>query len=137
MKEHSDNIDPAEATPELCDVYQVDEHAVEEVRLRLERTDTVEDAAFFSAFADPTRLRILRALAERDLCVCDLASIADVSQSAISHQLRFLRGLGIVDFERQGRMAVYSLASSDAARVLGCRSEADAEPTAFRGDTRR
>jgi ArsR family transcriptional regulator, lead/cadmium/zinc/bismuth-responsive transcriptional repressor len=72
---------------------------------RTERT-----AAIFSALADPTRIRILEALGMRELCVCDLAEIAGISQSGVSHQLRTLRDLGLVAFRREGNRAVYRLA---------------------------
>lgn len=71
----------------------------------------------FAALSDRTRLRILAALAAEPLCVCDLAEVARVSQSAVSHQLRVLRDLRLVSFERDGRRAVYRLAD-DHVRVL-------------------
>jgi DNA-binding transcriptional ArsR family regulator len=60
--------------------------------------------------ADPTRFRILDSLAHEDLCVCDLAELAGVSQSGVSHQLRLLRDRGLVTFRRDGQRAVYRLA---------------------------
>ena len=64
----------------------------------------------FSALADPTRFRILDALSLEELCVCDLARVTGVSQSAVSHQLRVLRDLDLVSYRREGRRAVYRLA---------------------------
>lgn len=71
----------------------------------------------FSALADPTRLRILDALAAEELCVCDLAAVCGISQSGVSHQLRLLRDGGLVAFRRDGNRAVYRLAD-DHVRVL-------------------
>ena len=64
---------------------------------------------FFSVFADYTRVRILSALAISELCVTDLSRILDINQTTVSHQLRFLRGAGIVKACRQGKIVFYSL----------------------------
>jgi ArsR family transcriptional regulator len=58
---------------------------------------------------DPTRVRLIYALAQRELCVCDLAAVLGLSVSAVSHQLRLLRGLRLVKYRREGRLAYYSL----------------------------
>ncbi|HEX4913149.1 MAG TPA: metalloregulator ArsR/SmtB family transcription factor [Vicinamibacterales bacterium] len=63
----------------------------------------------FSALADPTRVRILDVLSHGELCVCDLAAVLGLSQSAISHQLRVLRGIRLVRPRREGRIVFYSL----------------------------
>lgn len=67
-------------------------------------------AEFFSALADPSRLRLMSALAHRELCVCDLAAAVKVSESAVSHQLRILRSQRLVKYRREGRNVYYSLA---------------------------
>jgi len=69
-------------------------------------------AETFSAMGDPTRLRLLFALANEELCVCDLSSLLGVSVSAVSHQLRLLRGLRLVKCRREGRLSYYSLDDS-------------------------
>ena len=74
-------------------------------------------AELFKALADPTRLRILRALAGQEMCVCDLAQLAGVSESAISHQLRQLRQLNLVSNRRSGPILYYRLAD-DHVRAL-------------------
>jgi DNA-binding transcriptional ArsR family regulator len=63
----------------------------------------------FRALGDPTRVRILDALSHGELCVCDLAAVLKLSQSAVSHQLRLLRGLRLVRPRRDGRMVFYAL----------------------------
>ncbi len=69
------------------------------------------DASVFQALADPTRLRLLYALgSDAELCVCDLAHVLGLSVSAVSHQLRLLRTLGLVCYRTDGRMVYYSLA---------------------------
>ena len=66
-------------------------------------------ADVFKALGDPTRLRIILALQMGELCVCDLAEVLAMSQSAISHQLRVLRGLHLVRNRRAGKEVFYSL----------------------------
>ena len=72
----------------------------------------------FRALADPTRIRILLALSREHLCVCDLAEVAGVSESAVSHQLRMLRDLRLVEWERDGKRAVYRLADDHVRDLL-------------------
>lgn len=66
-------------------------------------------AELFAALGDPSRVRILAALAAQELCVCDLAATVGISESAVSHQLRHLRSLGLVSSRRQGRLVYYAL----------------------------
>ena len=75
-------------------------------------------AALFSAMGDPTRWRLLEALGIEECCVCDLAQLTGVSQSGVSHQLRVLRGLGLVAFRRDGNRAVYRLADEHVRGLL-------------------
>ena len=71
---------------------------------------TVEQVAeTFRILGDPTRVRILDALAGWDLCVCDIAALAGITDSAVSHQLRLLRGMRLVRPRRAGRQVFYSL----------------------------
>lgn len=94
-----------------CDTRIIDSAAVERVTAsgasdeRVNRTTTI-----FSALADPTRFRMLDALAREELCVCDLAEVAGISQSGVSHQLRLLRDRGLVAYRRDGQRALYRLA---------------------------
>lgn len=68
-----------------------------------------ELADFFKVMGDPTRLRILWALDQQELCVCELAELLDMTVSAISHQLQSLRGAKLVKSRRQGKHIFYSL----------------------------
>ena len=63
----------------------------------------------FRVLGDPTRVRILDALAHGELCVCDLASRVGISESAVSHQLRLLRGMRLVRSRRAGRLVFYAV----------------------------
>lgn len=67
-------------------------------------------AEFFSALADPHRLKLLSALAQQELCVCDLAAAVKMGESAVSHQLRVLKSQRLVKYRRQGRNVFYGLA---------------------------
>ncbi len=66
-------------------------------------------AEFFALLGDANRLRILSALASQELCVCDLAAVVKMSESAVSHQLRSLRAMRLVGYRKQGRNVFYSL----------------------------
>ena len=66
-------------------------------------------AEFFRLLGDANRLRILSLLAKQNLCVCDLAVLLDMSESAVSHQLRTLRSLRLVSYQKQGRKVFYRL----------------------------
>ena len=95
---------------DICSTEVVDLKKVEMVSNSLP-TDLENQsmADMFKALSDPTRLRIVQALALEELCVCDLAALINVSISAISHQLRMLRNLKIVKFRKSGKMVFYSL----------------------------
>jgi DNA-binding transcriptional ArsR family regulator len=87
-------------------------------------------ASWFDTVADPTRARILQALAlASELCVCDLALLLDLSVSALSHQLRLLRERGAVTRRKAGRIAFYSLADEHVRHVLADALAHMAEPT--------
>ena len=80
------------------------------VQARLLASTTVESVAdVFKLLGDPTRVRIVDALSHGERCVCDLASLIGISESAVSHQLRLLRAARLVRARRSGRLAFYSL----------------------------
>ena len=95
---------------EVCDLVQIDLTRVRKIRAALVQPEAVQGLAdTFSALGDPTRVRILDALSHGELCVCDLAAVLRLSQSAVSHQLRLLRGQRLVRPRREGRMVFYAL----------------------------
>lgn len=95
---------------DLCDVELFDPERVTAAREQMLPDDQVEDlSSIFQCVGDPTRIKILRALMSSELCVCDLAQVLGISVSAVSHQLRTLRGLNLVKYRREGRMAYYSI----------------------------
>ncbi|HHY25311.1 MAG TPA: winged helix-turn-helix transcriptional regulator, partial [Desulfitobacterium dehalogenans] len=75
--------------------------------LSLDRATKLAD--LFKTLGDPTRVRIMDALAKAEVCVCDLAELLGLSQSATSHQLRVLRSSNLVKYRREGKMVYYSL----------------------------
>jgi ArsR family transcriptional regulator len=93
-----------------CDVVFVDEEKVKAVEKRLAANGHIYQLTeTFKLLGDPTRVKIILALKEEELCVCDLASLLGVSRSAVSHQLRLLKNLKLVKFRRDGKIAYYCL----------------------------
>ena len=102
-----------------CEETEVHEGTVEQVRSQLPQDEVLYDLAeLFKIFGDSTRVKILYALLEAELCVCDIAKLMDVSQSAVSHQLRVLKGSKLVKFRREGKTLYYSLADEHVFRIL-------------------
>lgn len=116
-EEMSDN----DSTLDVCTVNEINPEAVAFVQARALPENTIERVSrLFSALADPTRLKILHALTvTKELCVCDLAVLAELSVSAVSHQLRLLRDRDLVHARRDGRMVYYSLADGHVATLMG------------------
>ncbi|MDD6456797.1 MAG: metalloregulator ArsR/SmtB family transcription factor [Lachnospiraceae bacterium] len=95
---------------ECCDCTQVHDDIVSEVTSQLPDDEILYDLAeLFKVFGDSTRIKILYALSERELCVCDISELLGVSQTAISHQLRVLKGAKLVKYRREGKNVFYSL----------------------------
>ena len=97
-----------------CDLLCLDlPHAESLRRTRLSETEATALAEGFRAVADPTRLTIATALRDGgELCVCDLSWIVERAQNLVSHHLQALRRAGLVDYRRDGKMALYSLTAS-------------------------
>lgn len=93
-----------------CEVHCIHFQEVSEAQQDLLPEETVYRLAeTFKALADPTRVKLINALQSRELCVCDLAAVLEMGQSAISHQLRVLRNLRLVKFRKEGKVIYYSL----------------------------
>jgi len=100
-------------------IHTVNPKTVSAVKRRMRPNETmVRLADTFSALGDPARAKILYALAQEELCVCDLAEVVGVTESAVSHQLRILRALGLVKYRRDGRVVYYSLADDHVRSLL-------------------
>lgn len=80
-------------------------------------------AEFFGILADPNRMRLFSALASQELCVCDLAALTKMIQSAVSHQLRLLKAMRLVSYCREGRNIYYSLVDHHIIDLYRCAAE--------------
>ena len=100
-----------EDTDATCEVQCLHPEAVARAKAAIPDARCVNEAsALLKAVADPTRLRILAALSASELCVCDIAASLPLSESATSHQLRFLREARLVTHRKEGRVVYYQLA---------------------------
>lgn len=104
---------------ECCDVYETHEELVKAVNSKMPEEDELYDLAeLFKVFGDSTRIRILFVLFESEVCVCDLAQILNMTQSAISHQLKILKQSKLVNGRREGKQVFYSLADEHVRTII-------------------
>ncbi len=105
-------------TSDRCEVHAINPEKVAEVKRRLLDDEVYADLAqTFAALADSNRAKIIYALLEQELCVCDIACVVGISESAVSQHLRLLRSLRLVRQRRDGRMVYYTL-NDDHIRTL-------------------
>ena len=98
-----------------CDERLVHLDNVRQLQLEILPMDEAQRRAeLFNVLADPNRLRLLSVLAKQELCVCDLAAGLKMGESAVSHQLRVLKSMRMVNYRKEGRNVYYSLADSQA-----------------------
>lgn len=103
---------------EACEFIHVHEELVKAVNDHMPEERVLYDLAeLFRVFADSTRIRILYALFESEMCVCDIAQVLGMTVSAISHQLRVLKQARLVKYRREGKTVFYSL-SDDHVRLM-------------------
>lgn len=94
----------------LCDCEVIHGDLVEHVKTKMPKEDELYDLAdFFKVLGDSTRVNIMWALDESEMCVCDLAVLLNMTKSAISHQLRSLRQANLVKYRKEGKVVFYSL----------------------------
>lgn len=104
---------------EQCEFIHVHEDVVKAVNEKMPDEEQLYDLAdFFKVFADSTRIKILYVLLCSEMCVCDLAQILNMSQSAISHQLRTLKQMDLVRNRREGKTIFYSLSDGHIKTIL-------------------
>lgn len=95
---------------EKCSINCIHEEVLRKVSQSLPQEETLYDLAeLFKVFGDTTRVKILCALFESEMCVCDIASLLNMTQSAVSHQLRVLKSAILVKYRRDGKIVYYSL----------------------------
>ena len=100
-----------------CDV--IHEDIVNDVKGKMQpKDDYIQLASLFKLFGDGTRVQILHALEQSEMCVCDLAVLLGVTKSAISHQLKALRLAGLVKFRREAQIVYYSLADDHVKEII-------------------
>lgn len=104
---------------ERCEVNEVHRDLVERVMADMPDEDMLfELSELFKVFGDSTRIRILYALYEAEVCVCDLAEVLKMSQSAVSHQLKSLKTARLVKSRREGKQVFYSLSDDHVATII-------------------
>ena len=104
---------------ERCDFICTHEDVVKKARQEMQDEDTLYDLSeLFRIFGDSTRIRILYVLFEAEMCVCDIAQLLGMTQSAISHQLRALKNARLVKSRREGKIVFYSLADDHVKTII-------------------
>ena len=108
--ERGDNMAKRHNPIERCDCDVIHEDIVNEVKGKMPEEESLYDLAeLFKVFGDSTRIKILWALDEAEMCVCDIAVLLNMTQSAISHQLRVLKQANLVKNRKEGKVVYYSL----------------------------
>ena len=96
---------------DMCEIFDSHEDVVGRVKERIpDEAEFTELSEFFKIFGNPTRLKIISLLCLEDLCVCDICEALDLNQTTVSNQLRILRANNVVKYQKEGKMARYSLA---------------------------
>lgn len=104
-----------------CDCNFIHEEVVDKVKGKMPEDEKLYDLAeLFKVFGDTTRIKILYALFEEEMCVCDIADLLNMTQSAISHQLRVLKQARLVKFRKEGKVVYYSLDDNHINQIFNC-----------------
>ena len=103
----------------MCELTVIHEETVKKVKQKMPEDGLIYDLAeLFKVFADSTRMKIIYALMENELCVCDIANIVQTTQSAISHQLRILKQSKLVKYRKEGKVVYYSLDDDHISQIV-------------------
>lgn len=104
---------------ECCDTILVHSDIIDDIQQHMPEENILRELAdFYKVFGDATRIRILYVLLQHEVCVCDLAEILGMTQSAISHQLRVLKQMKLVKNRREGKTVYYSLADGHIQTII-------------------
>lgn len=104
---------------QVCKCTVIHGEVIDQVRKTMPEEDTVYDLSeLFKSFGDQTRLKILCALSKAEMCVCDMAALLDMTQSAISHQLRVLRNVRLIKYSKKGKVVYYSLDDDHVSTII-------------------
>ena len=102
-----------------CEAHELHSELLETVQRTMpEETELYDLAELFKIFGDSTRIRILFVLFEAEVCVCDLAQVLNMNQSAVSHQLKILRQSDIVKYRKSGKNVIYTLADDHVRDII-------------------
>ena len=103
----------------ICDCHAINEADVEKVKGKMPHDNEIDSlAAFYKVLGDGTRCKIIFALLEREMCVCDISYLLSMTKSAVSHQLSKMKESGIVKCRREGKEVYYSLDDAHVAAVF-------------------
>ena len=117
---------------EFCSCDIVHENVIEMVKKKMPQEEKLYDLAeLFKVFGDTTRVKIISALFEAEMCVCDIAELLSMTQSAISHQLRVLRQARLVKHRKEGKVVFYSLDDEHIKTIFNQGLEHILEPRGF------
>lgn len=109
----------AKKQPDICELFCYNKAKVNMLKKSLPSSDKLTKLAeIFKVLGDTTRAKILLSLSKGELCVCDISHILDLSISAVSHQLRLLRSLGLVKYRSEGKMAFYTLDNEHVMKLI-------------------
>ena len=104
---------------ECCEIHEVHENLVHQIEDGMPSEELIQNLAdFYKVFGDVTRVKILCVLFQSELCVCDLAEVLGMTQSAVSHQLRVLKQAKLVKNRREGKIVYYFLADGHIRSII-------------------
>lgn len=104
---------------EKCNCTVIHENIIDEAKNKIPEDEVLYDLSeLFKVFGDSTRIKIICALFQHEMCVCDIAALLNMSQSAVSHQLRVLKNAKLVSNRRDGKVVYYSLADDHVKRIF-------------------
>ena len=119
MTEEEKRAIEQEVAEDSCEFMHVHEAIIDKVeKVMPDEQQLLDLSEFFKVFGDSTRIKILYVLSQSEMCVCDIATLLQMGQSAISHQLRILKQMRLVSFRRDGKTVFYSLADSHIQTIL-------------------
>lgn len=102
-----------------CDCNTIHNENVKKAkRQMLDNATLLKIANFYKALADSTRIKIVNALDKCPLCVCDISAILNMTKSAVSHQLQYLKEMGLIKGDRRGKEVIYSLADEHVLQIF-------------------
>ena len=114
-----ENVKMEERRAECCEEFCTHGDVIERVRGELPEVEELYDLAeLFKVFGDSTRIKILYVLFESEMCVCDIAQLLGISQSAVSHHLRVLKQSKLVKFRKDGKSVIYSLTDDHVRTII-------------------